>query len=284
VGSNVGNASSVNASEISTVIFGVPLVDGTTAAANAKFTISSNVLGPASKVEITGGAYADLLFGDTTLAFGTGTDEDYLDCAYVGWCSTFKLDTSVAAGGGQSTWDNVPLVGVLPDKIDPATRKTLHETLKVNTFERRQNRNETHFGTVLYGNADNYRYIDQRVTLDWGWARSVETFKTTLNQVANVKGKIPNLDAGIQQLTNDWIAFLRRGEANGHWVYDGTEIQSATDTGIRVPTRAEQSNANVGLRKVAGFRSRFQFQDAIHRVDGDLNLTSFVELDLNVAA
>ena len=275
VGSNVGNADNVFASEISSVVSGT-LNNGTTAAASSKFTISSLGNGTSEKVELVGGSYADLLFGATALTvLGTGTDEDYIDCAYVGRLATLRLDEP----NGQSTWDDAPLIGIFPDKIDPGTRKTLHETLKVNTYERRLGRNEMHFGTVVWGTTSElYRYIDQRVSLDWVWARSVETFKTTLNRLADAKKKAPNTDDGIQILANDWTRFLATGEVNGHYIYDDTPITSETDTGITIPTRAQQSNTNVSLRKVSGFAVRFQFLDAIHRAEADVNLTSFAEI------
>lgn len=263
---DVFRASSATAAEIATKI-ATTIVDGTASDVSSALVIASNTFGSTGTVEVVGGTYASLLF-DTLSARGTGVQEDYADCAWLGRCSTFPLDSP----DGQATWDNQPLAGILPDAIPANIRSVLHETLKVNTYERRAGRAETHFGTVLFGGPDSYRYIDQRVTADWGDARITEAFKRELNALADRKKKAPYTGDGVAILEAAFRSVLQRGQVNGHWIYDDSPITGPNDTGIEVPTIEQQNAVDIALRKVSGFRAQLQYQDAIQRAAALLNL------------
>jgi hypothetical protein len=260
-------ASAATAGEIATKI-AASIVGGTASDASSAIILASATSGSTSTVAVVGGTYASLFFS-TFSAIGTGVQEDYADCAWLGRCSTFPLD----APNGQSTWDNQPLVGIFPDGIPSAIRSVLHETLKVNTYERRAGRNETHFGTVLFGNVSTFRYIDQRVTGDWGDARITEAFKNALNRLSDQKKKAPYTAEGIAVLEGEFRAVGLRGQTNGHWIYDDSDISGATDTGITIPTVTGQTATDIALRKVSGFIAQWQFQDAIQRAAALLNLS-----------
>jgi hypothetical protein len=269
---DVANAAEASAAEIAAKIAST-LTDGVASDASSAIVIASDTDGPTSTVQLVGGTYRTLLFGVFS-ATGTGTDEDYADCAWLGRCSTFPLDQP----NGQSTWDNHNLVGILPDAIPSATRTVLHETLKVNTYERRNGRSETHFGTVLYGeNSTTFRFIDQRVTADWGDARMTEAFKSVLNRLANQKTKSGYSTGGFELFASEFRRIGRRGETNGHWIYDDSSIDGPDDTGITIPMVAGQTQPNINIRRVAGFVGQWRFQDAIHRVDALLNLSINLE-------
>ena len=265
------NAAEATAAEVATKI-AASIANGTASDASSQILISSLTDGATSTVEVTGGTLATKLF-DTTSATGTGVDEDYIDSALVGHCITFPLDQPE----GQSTWDNVRLIGIFPDRFGASaanTRSTLQNTLKVNTYETRAGRNELHRGMCCFGaNTNTNRFIDQRVSADWGKARLTEAFKSVLNLYAEAKKKIPLTSDGIELFANELRSIGRRGQTNGHWIYDDTTIDSITDTGISIPTIAEQTQANLNNRKVVGFRMDLNFQDAIQAVDASLKLS-----------
>jgi hypothetical protein len=267
------NAAEATAAEVATKI-AASIVDGTASDASSKVLISSLTSGALSTVEITGGTLATKLFDMTAAtATGTGVDEDYIDCALVGHCITFPLDQPE----GQSTWDNVRLIGIFPDRFGAGaatTRHTLQYTLKVNTYETRAGRNELHRGMCCFGaNTDTNRFIDQRVTGDWGKARLTEAFKSVLNLYAEAKKKVPLTNDGIELFANELRSIGRRGQTNGHWIYDDTTIDSITDTGIFIPTIGGQTQSNLNNRRVVGFRMDLNFQDAIQGADATLKLS-----------
>jgi hypothetical protein len=265
------NAAEASAAEVATKI-AASIVDGTASDASSQVLISSLTDGATSTVEVTGGTLATKLF-DATSATGTGVDEDYIDSALVGHCITFPLDQPE----GQSTWDNVRLIGIFPDRLGASaatTRATLQNTLKVNTYETRGGRNELHRGMCCFGSTTTTnRFIDQRVSADWGKARLTEAFKSVFNLYAEAKKKIPLTGDGIELFANELRSIGRRGQTNGHWIYDDTTIDSITDTGISIPTIAQQTQANLNNRKVVGFRMDLNFQDAIQAVDASLKLS-----------
>lgn len=263
------NAASAAASEVATKV-AATITGGSADAVSSAVRISSSTSGSSSTVEITGGTLATVLFSATS-ATGTGVQEDYAECAWIGRCITFPLDQT----NGQGTWTKAPLIGIFPDKLSAAQRQTLQQTLKVNTYERRLGRSETGKGTVCFGvpGPASFRYIDQRVSADWLRARMTEALNNVLNNLADAKAKAPYTNGGIALLSNAFRAVLERSANNGHTILDTTPITSETDTGITIPGIELQTASNVASRRISGFNARQQFQDAIHGADVIIDLT-----------
>lgn len=245
------------------------LTGGTASDVSSAVVLTSATSGAASTVEVVGGTLESKLF-ETLSATGTGVQEDYADCAFMGRCITFDLD----AENGQSTWTKQPLAGIFPDVLTATQKTTLHEAQKVNTYTTELGRNETGFGTVLFGtNTATFRYIDERVSADWLDARMTEALNDALNKLADNKAKGPYGAPGIQILTGEWKRVLSRAARNGHTFLDLSSIQNESDNGITIPTASAQTSTDIALRKVSGFQARQQLQGAIHRVGATINLT-----------
>ena len=273
------NAALATASEVATEI-GLTLTGAVASSASSAVVLTSSTSGSASELEITGGTLQTLLLfadsaGNADQAQGTGTDEDYLDCAWVGRCITFQLDRSRASGGGQSTWDNHTLVGVFADTdLTEAERNTLHDTLQVNTYENRNGRDETHFGTLLNDVLEAGRYIDVRVTLDWLKARTVEGFKRILDELADSKKKASYTDADAARFDTFFREMMLRSQTNGHTIFDDSPLNpdDPTSTGILTPTVAGQTAQDISNRLCSGFATRQVIQGAIQRARATIEL------------
>lgn len=279
------NAAQATASEIALVISGI--IGGTASSASSRVLITSATSGATSTVEAVGGSLlGTLLFSDSVtavanLATGTGVQEDFADCGWMGRCITFDLD----AANGAALWDNQTLKGPSPTgagtvslkgdrNITSDQREVLHDTLRVNTYERRNGRNETHFGTLLNNQLGAGGYIDVRTTIDWYQARISEKFKSIDDAQANQKTKLPYLQSGIDVYAQGLVSVLQRGSINGHTVFDDSalDLNNPQDTGVFVPTVQQQTQTDINNRLIDGFRAQQLIQGGIQRGRVLLNL------------
>lgn len=280
------NAAQATAGEISLKI-SATLVDGVASSAESRVKITSNTSGATSTVQSVGGTLLNmLLFTDANAstansAVGTGVTEDFADAAWMGRCITFDLD----ATNGAALWDNQTLKGPSPTGAGTVTlrgdrditkdqREVLHDTLKVNTYELRNGRNETHFGTLLNDQLGAGGYIDVRTTIDWFQARISEKFKSIDDAQANAKTKLPYLQSGVDVYANGLEQVLQTGANNGHTVFDNSalDLNNPQDTGIFVPTIAQQTQTDINNRLIDGFRAQQLIQGGIQRGRVLLNL------------
>lgn len=269
------NAALASASEVATHI-SLTMAGGTASSASSAVILSSATSGAASELEITGGSLVNtFLFADAAgnlgRSRGTGTDEDYVDCAWIGRCITFDLD----APNGQSTWDNHNLVGVFADNdLTELDRFTLEETLKTNTYRNRNGRDETHTGTLLNNTLGAGRYIDVRTTLDWYKARLVEGFKRILDTLADQKKKTPYSDTGKEPFDNFMRELALRAQTNGHTIFDDSVLDpnNPESTGILTPTVSGQTATDIEARLFSGFALRQVIQGAIQRARATIEL------------
>lgn len=284
------NAAQATAAEVAIKIQ-ASIADAVASSASSRVRITSAASGASATVRAVGGTLLNTLrFADSTtavanLATGTGVQEDFADAAWMGRCITFDLD----AAGGAALWDKQELKTVSPtgagvvvmkgDIFDPATAKTdrerLHDTLKVNTYELRLGRNETHFGTLLNDQLGAGGFIDIRTTVDWLDARTTEAFNNTANAAANAKTKYAYGPSGIAVYDGAFRQVLQLAERNGHTVFDDSPLDlngPATATGIYTPTLADQTQADVNNRRVVGFQARQQVQGGIQRGRVVINL------------
>lgn len=270
-----------SASEIQTKI-SATVVSATVSVVSSAVVLTSGTSGPTSELEITGGTLISTLFftnasGVANKARGVGTDEDYADCAWVGRCITFKLDSATTApgGGGAGVWDNHTLVGVFADTdITDIERAVIHDTLQVNTYENRNGRDETHFGTLLNNTLGAGRYIDVRTSLDWLKARAVEGLKRILDEKADIKGKVGYTDVDAATFDNFLRSLLQKSAANGHTVFDDSalDLDDPLDTGIFMPLVAGQTTEDISNRLFADMRIRQTIVGAIQRAKATIEL------------
>ena len=280
------NAAEATASEVSLKI-SATLVGGTASSASSRTIVTSATSGGTSTVAAVGGTLlGTLLFTDATAgtsnsAVGTGVQEDFCDAAWMGRCITFNLD----APNGAALWDNQTLKGPSPTgagtislagdrNITKDQREVLHNTLFVNTYELRNGRNETHFGTLLNSGLGAGGYIDVRTTIDWYQARISEAFKRIDDANADAKTKLPYLQAGIDVYALGLTSVLQTGEANGHTVFDDSalDLDNPLDTGVFIPTVAMQNQADINARLIDGFIAQQLIQGGIQRGRVLLNL------------
>ncbi len=287
--SDFSNAATATAAEVALKIQAT-ITDAVASSASSRVIITSNSFGASATVQAVGGTLLNTLrFSDAetavaNLATGTGVQEDFLDCAWMGFCITFDLD----APRGSNTWNQVTLVGPSPsgagtvplkgDIFDPTQAKTirerLHDTLKVNTYEPRLGTNEMHFGTLLNNQLGAGGYIDVTFTIDWLQARLVEADRDILASLAAKKIKAPYSGGGVALFDAGKRSVLQRAQVNGHTFYDGSplDLDDPQSTGIFTPSIAEQLQADIDDRKVSGWRIQQQIQGAIHRTATIVNL------------
>jgi hypothetical protein len=248
-----GNAAQAQASEIAVVI-GATIVDGTVTAPSSTVQLASATSGPTSSVEILTDSVGLSWSGDG-FAVGTGTDEDYADCAWVGRCITFALD----AENGVGLWDNQNLNEIEPDNLKLAQRTSL-EQRRVNTYTSFNGRPETHWGTSLrLDDPTFYRYISEVTTADWIDARFSEAMNDLLNSHANQKTKMRLTDEDARaKISVTGRRVLQTAERNGHSEYDGSELDltSDTDTGVFFPRVADLTETDINLGRYAGIKAR----------------------------
>lgn len=277
------NAAQATAAEVAVKIQAT-ITDAVASSVSSKVRITSNSEGTSATVQATGGTLLNTLrFSDSTtavsnLATGTGVQEDFCDCAWMGRCITFDLD----APNGAALWDNQTLKAPSPtgagtvsmkgDIFDPATaaadRERLHDTLHVNTYELRLGRHCTHFGTLLNDGLGAGGYIDVRTTVDWLDARITEKFAAINDAAANAKTKYPYAASGIDIYDGGLRDVLQLAQRNGHTFYDGSPLDlngPDTATGVYTPTIAEQTQTDINNRLVAGFQARQLIQGGIQR-------------------
>jgi hypothetical protein len=283
------NAAQATAAEVSLVI-SATITGATASSLSSKVVITSATSGTSSTVEAVGGTLLNTLrFVDATtavsnLATGTGVQEDFCDAAWMGRCITFDLD----AANGAALWNNQTLKGPSPtgagtvelagDIFDPADavtiRERLHDTLRVNTYEVRLGRSETHFGTLLNNQLGAGGYIDIRTTIDWLQARIVEEFDAIDNAAADAKKKYPYAASGIAIYDNGLRKILSLAQRNGHTFFDDSplDLNNPLDTGIFTPSIAEQTQADINNRLIDGFRAQQLVQGGIQRGKVIINL------------
>jgi hypothetical protein len=273
------NAAQATAGELALKISAM-LTGGTSTSASSRVLITSSTSGTASTVQAIGGTllntlrFADATTGVSNLATGTGVLEDFADAAWMGRCITFDLD----ATNGAALWDNQTLKGPSPTgagtvplrgdrNITKDQREVLHDTLRVNTYELRNGRNETHFGTLLNDQLGAGGYIDVRTTIDWMQARISEKFKAIDDAQANAKTKLPYLQSGIDVYNNGLVQVLQTAATNGHTVFDDSalDLNNPQDTGVFVPTIAQQTQTDINNRLIDGFRAQQLIQGGIQR-------------------
>jgi hypothetical protein len=280
------NAAAATAGEIALVI-SATLTDGVASSAESRVKVTSNTSGATSTVQsVAGTLLTTLLFTDANAstansAVGTGVTEDFADAAWMGRCITFDLD----ATNGAALWDNQTLKGPSPTGAGTVTlrgdrditkdqREVLHDTLRVNTYELRNGRNETHFGTLLNDQLGAGGYIDVRTTIDWFQARISEKFKSIDDAQANAKTKLPYLQSGVDIYASGLVQVLQVGANNGHTVFDDSalDLNNPLDTGVFVPTIAMQTQTDINNRLIDGFRAQQLIQGGIQRGRVLLNL------------
>ena len=238
------------------------LTGGTAATQGLKLAISTTSQGLAdAELEIGGSANVALGFPEQSL--GTGVSEDYADAAFMGDIFTTDFDQFAI------TADNRTLLGIAPDTLTGTQRANIRKYYG-STYEQRAGRNEVHFGHTPSG-----IYVDERIAADLTDARLTEDIKQTLNQAAAVKSKIPYTDAGIAVMEGTIRARLSRLDTAGWITYDPTEISGLGDTGVTVPTLAQQLPVDVAARRLRGFAFRQRLQGAVHKVNVVGTLTSF---------
>ncbi len=280
------DASEATAAEIALVI-SATIVDGTASSAGSRVLITSSTSGGTSTVAAVGGSllgtllFVDATAGTSNSAVGTGVLEDFADAAWMGRCITFNLD----APNGAALWDNQTLKGPSPTGAGTVTlrgdrnitkdqREVLHDTLFVNTYELRNGRNETHFGTLLNNTLGAGGFIDVRTTIDWFQARISEAFKRIDDANADAKTKLPYLQPGIDVYALGLTGVLQTGAANGHTVFDDSalDLDNPQDTGVFIPTVAMQTQADINTRLIDGFQAQQLIQGGIQRGRVLLNL------------
>jgi hypothetical protein len=272
------NAALATAAEIALVI-SATITDGTASSASSRVLISSTSQGAAAVVQATGGSLLTVLrftsptTGVKNLAYGVGVLEDFADAAWMGRCFTFNLD----ATDGAALWDDQTLKASSPtgrgtvalqgDRNLEDYRELLHETLRVNTYENRGGRNETHFGTLLNNTLGAGGYIDVRTTIDWYQARISEKFKSISDAAADAKKKYPYLQPGIDVYSQGLSEVCAAGDRCGHTVFDDSslDLDNPQDTGIFVPTIAMQSQLSIDNRLIDFFRARQMIKGGIQR-------------------
>jgi hypothetical protein len=280
------NAAQATAGEIALLI-SATIVDGTASSAESRVKITSGTSGGLSTVQAIGGTLLTTLFfvdataGTTNSAVGTGVLEDFADAAWMGRCITFNLD----GPNGAALWDNQTLKGPSPTgagtiplagdrTITKDQREVLHNTLFVNTYELRNGRNETHFGTLLNSGLGAGSFIDVRTTIDWFQARISEAFKRIDDANADAKTKLPYLQPGIDVYALGLTGVLQTGAANGHTVFDDSalDLDNPQDTGVFIPTVVMQTQVAINTRLIDGFRAQQLIQGGIQRGRVILNL------------
>jgi hypothetical protein len=262
------DASQATAAEIAVVI-SATVTDGTASAPGSAVKLTSATSGPDSTVEILTDS-VDLGWSGDGYAVGTGTDEDYMDCALVGRCVTFKLDSK----DGAALWDNQSLAGIEADTLTDA-QKTSLEQRRICAYYANGGRAEMHWGTILRKtSADDILYIDEVTSADWLDARMSEDLNALLNRYTDQKAKIPFTDPGFGLIENVFRARLKTSDTNGHTVYDGSplDLSSDTDTGVFIPRLANLSAEDIRLRRYAGLRARQLYKGGAQRIDSLLEL------------
>ena len=262
------DASAATAAEIAVKI-GATLTDASVDSVSSAVVITSDTSGATSTLEIVTDSVGLSWSGDGA-ATGTGTDEDYLDCALVGRCITFNLDVP----NGAALWDNQSLAGISPDVLTVAQKASL-EQRRVNAYYALDGRGELHWGTILrLDDADYVLYIDELTTADWIDARMTEALNNLLNSYSDRKAKIPYTDNGFALVENVFRDVLKRAERNGHTVYDGSPLNltDPDDTGVFIPRLANQSQADINARRYSGMIARQNFQGGVQRVNSRIEL------------
>lgn len=255
------DASQATASEIAVVV-SATIADGSVASPGSTVELTSASNGSDSSVEIITDSVGLTWSGDG-YAVGTGTDEDYMDCALVGRCITFDLD----AENGAALWDNQTLEGIEPDVLTDAQKTSLDQR-RINAYYSNAGRPEFHWGYCLKDDTDDPLYIDEVTSADWLDARMTEAINALLNNHANAKTKIPYDDRGFALIENVFRGVLKRADRNGHIEYDGKplDLTSETSTGVYVPRRRDQSQSDINARRYAGLRARQNFRGGVQRV------------------
>lgn len=174
--------------------------------------LTSNTVTTASSLLVSGNSNLQFLFPED-LVTGTGTDEDYIECAWLGRCLVADLDTE------QINWNGQILPGFIGDKITAAQRANLLDQ-KVNVLDFVDNR--MRFGTLIYPGL----YIDNRTTADWLEARLTEDIQALLNKQADMLKKLPLDRRGVSAVMSVIRARMQAAETAKH--IDGTWVDKTS--------------------------------------------------------
>jgi hypothetical protein len=248
---DASNAAAVTPAEIVTLfngdLAGSPATAITTGVLDDYVSLESPTTGEFSTIRVLGAALNEVLRFTASLTTGTGTDEDYSDCAWLGG-RLGGLNLDAPRPQGHVTWDNFRPDGldgrIKADVLTTAQRVNVREQ-GGNTFELRttdRTPGEIHFGRCTDGT-----YADSRVGADWLAYRMAERVKASLDEAADAGTQIDYTDDGARtQLRGDVGDVLLRADQFGLLVADLEEPDPSSGkvTGLTIPTLAQQTAAN----------------------------------------
>jgi hypothetical protein len=262
---NVGNAAQANAPELAG-LFGTGIVEGTSTAISNRVVLAGLLSGAEGSVELLDGELIVKLGFEALVASGVGEDEDYIDCACIGFNGSKNLD----APGSHTTWNKTRFTGITGDKLPPSVMASF-KARNINFYMRQGTKQEFHWGVLL---RDTKRYIDEQVTAQYLDARVTEAWDNALARAASRKSAIVYGQAGIDKLTAEAVNVFDRADKASAIVFDASplDLEDENDTGIYKPTVGGQTTGDIDDRIMSGWVFRFVFQPDIHEAQSLIEL------------
>jgi hypothetical protein len=254
---NVGNAAQANAPELAG-LFGTGIIEGTSTAVSNRVVLAGLLSGDEGSIELLDGTLIVKLGFEATSASGIGVDEDYIDCACIGFNGSKNLD----APGSHTTWNKTRFTGITGDKLPPSVMASF-KTRNINFYMRQGTKQEFHWGVLL---RDVKRYIDEQVTAQYLDARVTEAWDNALARAASRKSAIVYGQPGIDKLTAEAVNVFDRADKAAAIVYDASplDLEDEASTGIYKPTVGGQTAGDIDDRVMSGWVFRFEFLPDIH--------------------
>lgn len=232
----------------------VEALELTASASGTKFVIESEAEGEEATLELVSGTALEELGFEVGVYYGTGTEEDWHDCAVLGYLASMaaKLDLP----GSSYPADNLKLRGRVGSILDATSRTNLRDQ-NCNTYEKRTANypGELHMGVTFAGVNEDFV-----ISTLWLELRVSEAVKNVQDRYTALKQRIPYSDPGITILDNEIVAVIQRWAASGAILGpDLTPYDPLTKTtGYTKPTIASQPPSYKALQKIGGWKTTQQ--------------------------
>lgn len=248
-------------SEVATVI-NADTTDITASTIGTKLLIESDASGNDVYIEIVSGEALNELGIEVGKYYGTGVIEDWLDCKLLGYGADLakRLDNP----DGFCSWDGTMLPNTPGAVLTETARKNCREQ-NCSTYEKRdeQDPGELHWAVTFSG-----FNIEDVVLGFWFQLRLSEEVTAARKRYKKLKKNIPLSIVGLNFYGACFKKIIKLGAASGGFAFaDIDPFADGKTTGLKIPTMKEQTNANLAVGKLAGFRSLQQLAGSAKSVE-----------------
>jgi hypothetical protein len=242
-------ADKAQAAEVATVI-NTDTTAITASTVGTKLLISSDASGKDVYIEIVSGDALAELGIEIGKYYGTGVQEDWLDCKLLGYGA--DLARRLDEPEGFCSWDGTMLPNTPGAVLTETARKNVREQ-NCNTYEKRDNQDPGEFHWAVTFSGFN---IEDVVFGFWFQLRLSEEVTAMRKRYKKLKKNIPLSAIGIGLYATCFKKIIKLGAASGALSFaDLDPFGPGKTTGLTIPTMNDQKGSDLAVGKLGGFKT-----------------------------